>query len=528
MCRCTKSVDDPHPLCPRCLQRQGIAECTPEERCIHCEHLSIGQWAKLLATRLRRKKTPMKSPQAAADSATSGMQVDIPISQAMHAASGECDEIMVSSQEENQVVDSGSDTDDDDQCLLTPPGALPSAKEAVSYEETVDPTGYVVETSSESSDEEDDGLPPTQLGPIMQPLPPPILTPEAVKAKFLRDSNDITVPAHLDWVASNTNFTVQTSVGMARRPRAALSSLGLLPEQEAPDPFVGLNVSAGLLSGFEDYAKAMADHKPISMRQSIGIYSTPPKETPPLNITTFQLGDECIRRDPMRAPKEQNEFLGAIKYNYQTVTREEDLRRLEEYSRKALIVLSNLDATMAALLNAYPASTAPDASFMKGLYRTTQGLQVLTDIHSLSLHQVVTHRRDTVINARMRSKANPVVISDEHLARLRYGPILQSQYLFEPEIINLVTTEREEEKAKRLQTAALTKLAFQSPPTQNRQLKRLHSTPSTSTGTVEKHGKKRKAMPAAQGRAPTPQFMNQGPTPKNSPSCSAQPAQPNR
>ena len=128
----------------------------------------------------------------------------------------------------------------------------------------------------------------------------------------------------------------------------------------------------------------------------------------------------------------------------------------------------------------------------------------------------------------MRSKANPVVFSDEHLARLRYGPILQSQYLFEPEIVNLVTTEREEEKAKRLQTAALTKLAFQSPPTQNRQLKRLHSTPSTSTGTVEKHGKKRKAMPAAQGRAPTPQFMNQGPTPKNSPSCSAQPAQPNR
>ena len=109
------------------------------------------------------------------------------------------------------------------------------------------------------------------------------------------------------------------------------------------------------------------------------------------------------------------------------MTREEDLRRLEEYSRKALTVLSNLDATMAALLNAYPASPAPDANFMKGLYRTTQGLQVLTDIHSLSLHQVVTHRRDTVINARMRSKANPVVISDEHLARLRYGPILQSR-----------------------------------------------------------------------------------------------------
>ena len=116
---------------------------------------------EVIGTRLRRKKTPIKSPQATGDSAPSDRQVAVPISQVIQAVSTERDEIVVSSQEENPVVESGSETDDEDQCLLTPPDALPNSKESVNYEETIDPTWYVEETSSDSSDEEDyDTLPP--------------------------------------------------------------------------------------------------------------------------------------------------------------------------------------------------------------------------------------------------------------------------------------------------------------------------------------------------------------------------------
>ena len=142
----------------------------------------------------------------------------------------------------------------------------------------------------------------------------------------------------------------------------------------------------------------------------------------------------------------------------------------------------------------------------------------------MSLHQLVIHRRDTVINAKMRAKSNPVIISDEHLSKLRYGPIIGAEELFDPEIVRSVIKERDEEKANRLQTAALTKLAFQSP---NRVPKR--SMPSTSTGaSTERPPKKKRSMPSTQtqGAAASATVVNnQLPTPRESPSGAAMPHQ---
>ena len=352
------------------------------------------------------------------------------------------DEILISSQGEAQDSDIQSE-DDEDQSIISPeqgiPRPLPSLKDTLpAFEATVDPTGEEdpevddSETESESSDEDD--IPLTQTPQASRTMPRPA---NQSKTDFCKDAVNITVPAHLDWVASHTNFKVETNVNLLRRPRPTLSSLGLLPELDTPEPFVGLTTSDGIVAFFRDYAKVMEDFKPTPMRQAVGIYSKPSRDTPSVNMTTFMLSDERIKREPLKAPKEPCEFLGVIKYNYQTVTREEDLRRLEEYSRKALTILSDLDATLTAAIHAYPESQNPDSNFMKALYRTTQGLQALTEIHVMSLHQLVIHRRDTVINAKMRAKSNPVIISDEHLSKLRYGPIIGAEELFDPEIVRV-------------------------------------------------------------------------------------------
>ena len=63
-CKCSRTPLDPHPLCPRCLRRQGIEECTPESSCKYCEGLPFAAWVDIIASRKRRHHTmttPKKS-----------------------------------------------------------------------------------------------------------------------------------------------------------------------------------------------------------------------------------------------------------------------------------------------------------------------------------------------------------------------------------------------------------------------------------------------------------------------------------
>ena len=429
----------------------------------------------------------MKSPKEKGDNPTQELKVSVPLTPeirneidlAATQNAGPTDSVTIAS-------DSSADEDTMDESPelehLDVSQPAPGESPMLQYEETVDPTNYMEDPNSESSEDEHE----------VQP------------SQMLTQVENITRDTEIDG-----------------------------DERDQPDPFVGLSSSQGVVTGFSEFSQAMAEHRPLSMRQTIGIYNTPQRETPQVNMTTYQLADEQIRREVMKSPKDVCDFLGNIKYNYQAVAREEDMRKLEEYSRKALTILSNLDASMSALLHFYPTTQDPDEKLMRGLFRTTQGLQALTEIHILSLHQVVTHRRDTAINAKLRSKTAPVDISEDHLSRLRYQPILEQQHLFDPEVVKAIQKERDASQEKQAQVAVFAELAarrasnavFQHPPTPGRPNKRFP--PPTATVSVNPDKKMKKHSTNSQQGMPGQGAM-QASTPKQSPSATAAHAQQSR
>ena len=90
------------------------------------------------------------------------------------------------------------------------------------------------------------------------------------------------------------------------------------------------------------------------------------------------------------------------------MAREDDIKRYEAHARKALIVLSNADATVSALLRTYPEHAKPVQMFMKGLLRLQLAISAVTELSIAGLYQSVTLRRDTILNAKVHNRFKPL------------------------------------------------------------------------------------------------------------------------
>ena len=422
-----------------------------------------------------------------------------------------------------QVSDQGSDQEsersDDDTVIDTQGGDGHSVRGSSSSQEeelmeTVDPADVCVIRRLGSQ---------TLLQPI-QPLPDELIDPENVGRslstcgqtisleEWNREAAAIPIPELLRWIARQTHFTLGSTQSDTKKPRLALSSSSLLPSLAEPEPFLGLSTSPGIVSGFEEHAQAFNVHRQLPFKQLIGKYA-PPKDMFSFNIQTFKPCDKVICADAMRFPTEVPNFLVEVKGNFQSVVRDADLQKFEEHSRKSLLLLSHLDATVTALLSSYPLQESPSQEFMRGLFRTATTLSALADLASASLHQAVTHRRDTAISPKLKSASATCALSDEHLAALRGGSILDKQYLFSPDLLKTVQQERDALRSEALQTAALTRLAYPSPQTKQSSGKRPAASASQSSSGAKKQKSAKKLVEHSTPKAP------------QSPSGGAQPQQ---
>ena len=75
------------------------------------------------------------------------------------------------------------------------------------------------------------------------------------------------------------------------------------------------------------------------------------------------------------------------------------------------------------------------------------------------MHQAITHRRDSAINARLKNKAKPLDIREDGLEALRYGPFVYEKFMFNPNLLKKIAKEREAITDKRLSAAALSFIA---------------------------------------------------------------------
>ena len=209
-------------------------------------------------------------------------------------------------------------------------------------------------------------------------------------------------------------------------------------------------------------------------------------------MNTFKLSDKVISPEPLAFPSGNFPFLMPMKGNFVSVAREDNIRRYEAQARKALIVLSNADATVSALLHTYPEHTKPVKLFMKGLLRLQQAISSVTELSIASLHQSVTLRRDAILNARVHNRFKPLPMDDDHLCALRKDPILGAQALFADDTLNKVSQERATSKTEHVTNLALTRFVAQGQ--KPKATKRPYTTPSATAS----------VLPERQHHAPPP------------------------
>ena len=116
-----------------------------------------------------------------------------------------------------------------------------------------------------------------------------------------------------------------------------------------------------LVHGLNALLDSWEKHKPKPIRKLIGKYVVP-KDLFNVNMGTYRVTDAVIASDALKYPQDIPPFITLMKPNYSATVRKEDLKRFEENSRRSLLILSSLDATLLALIRAYPGSKSPDTS----------------------------------------------------------------------------------------------------------------------------------------------------------------------
>ena len=235
------------------------------------------------------------------------------------------------------------------------------------------------------------------------------------------------------------------------------------------------------MSSFEKFALNYIESDVDQVQSSIGKYISP-KSDFRVNMATYKLCDSSIRTEAMRFPLAMPNFVYAVKGNTAAPVRDIDLQHLEEIFRKTLVICSNLEASMQALVAEYQENVDPDIFMMRSLYRVSQGLSDVAQLSSKGFHQTVTHRRDAALNPIIHHQERPLRVADDHLLRLRHAPSLDAKYVFDKAILSEIQTERQSSSQEKLLSVAMTKIASTKPP-KSRDSSQRRKARSASAGT---------------------------------------------
>ena len=215
------------------------------------------------------------------------------------------------------------------------------------------------------------------------------------------------------------------------------------------------------------------------------IGKVPPSTICRVPMRQYSLSGDDIRQSSPGWAQDRPEWVSKVKLNTRLYVMDSDAFRLDSSVRESLVILSNLDAVTSALHNTITDTDALTVPFIiRALQYIGGGLGDLARLATFSAHQLSLHRRDAALwEAKSRR------ISFRQLATLRHAPFLASQYVFEPETLQRISDERQEDAQKR----AIMRLAttpLQSPRAQKQTtVKRYSSLPSTPQSASKKYRK---------------------------------------
>ena len=463
LCSHFRSPVDPHPVCCRCLERAGLVECSPENTCEFCADLEPHVWARIIRTRqkrLQRKIARVRKLDISAAVAATMAEAQVTETQTVGS---DADQASAPTQaypaaQRLTVAEVFSSSDEDD--------AQESDSSRASASDSVPPSGRTSAVNAECMETDDPFAPAKSRSPrrnfiLDEPGRDVFSSPVPTGSEeWLRAVTAIDVPELIKWTAQHSEFSFAQT---REDSRARVQLRSQAPSFDTPEPFIGLSSDTVLVSSFEKFTLNYIESDVDQIQSSIGKYISP-KSDFRVNMATYKLSDSAIRTEAMRFPLAMPNFVYAVKGNTAAPVRDVDLQHLEEIFRKTLVICSNLEASMQALVSEYPKGVEPDVFMMRSLYRVSQGLSDIAQLSSKGFHQTVTHRRDASLNPVIHHPEKPLRVADDHLLRLRHAPSLDAKYVFDKAILSEIQTERQASSQDKLLSVAMSKIASTKPP----------------------------------------------------------------
>ena len=317
------------------------------------------------------------------------------------------------------------------------------------------------------------------------------MTPGSLEWKEL--CAQISVKSLLAWTARHSSFDVSQLVEQSV-PRMRFSTSAPVQHQESD--FWGLDSSPELIQGFQGFMSVYRTATQANVMKHLGKYAPPRALHKPVSMSKYSLSDSLILPEAMKVPPAPlPEFLFDVQPQTTAYVRDMDLASLEGNQRKTLVILSNVLASLQAIQTAYSVADTVDPMIFRSLFALSQAMQDISTLSSLSLQQLVIHRRDVALFPKQRvSPAVPVepAMVDE----LRHAPILESAFTFAPDALAEAESSRAVSSRSRLMDLAVMDFASRSSAKSKDMLKRkAQVTPSAATPVKQSKSEPKKVTP---------------------------------
>ena len=165
-----------------------------------------------------------------------------------------------------------------------------------------------------------------------------------------------------------------------------------------------------------------------------------------------------VLSSPSAQPEPRPSWMREVVSKSRAYVRECDLVALETLARENLLILSSLDAFLAASSSVIGKNSSADPFLLRAMSASGNAIAELVHRTVASLQNLTIHRRDMALYG--------TGVRAPHLPKLRHAPFLARTTLFDPEVIRQVSEEEWESAKKEAFTKALR--ASSMPPAQRK------------------------------------------------------------
>ena len=273
---------------------------------------------------------------------------------------------------------------------------------------------------------------------------------------------EIEIPELLKWVSDNSAFTVGAPL-VDKRDTPMFRLACERPREDSEPSFLSLSLSPSIRQLCNIRTQEAIDKDKVS---GSVIGKIAPSSACKVRDRQYLFSDSTLRASALARPMNPPPWMRTVKPLSRSYVTEADLVSLESSTRQKIMIISNVDAYLCAVLQV--ASQAPGNPYVtRALQAAAHCMSDLCKVTVNSLHQIVMHRRDMALWAKDDNPYNKALSSQQSLL-LRNALFFEEDTLFQSADIDSVLEEKRQEQKDRaignLASSTVSRPPVSSPP----------------------------------------------------------------